>query len=485
MCSKNADTGPNFHPPVCSGQRWSLTGRLNLFVSMASFTILFVAVVFLYAALSTNLEREDREFLAARISVLRAILDKYPRQQQAWEEEVLLESAAFSPARYFVRVLDDAGTTLMETPGMERLLPVLLFLKPPDGADVRDQGAKWKADNGKTFMVASAWGTKGKSGGDRRLLQVALEISDEEKVLAGYRRTMAAVLVVGLLAAILVCRYIVRQGMQPLTAMTRGVELITASRLHDRLGPADRPSELNALAGAFDTMLDRLEESFLKISRYSADLAHEMRTPLNALLGTTEIVLSKERTAAEYRQVIEASRGEYERLARTVESLLFLARAENNEIRIERSTLDAGREIEAIREFFEAQSEEQGVELICRGEGTVCAEPLLLRRALANLVANALRFTPAGGTITMTVTRHDDGATEIVVADTGAGISPEHLAHLFDRFYKADPARSPHESGTGLGLAIVRSIMELHGGTASLQSRLDEGTTVTLRFPAA
>ena len=169
--------------------------------------------------------------------------------------------------------------------------------------------------------------------------------------------------------------------------------------------------------------------------------------------------------------------------ARMAESLLFLAWAESSEMRIERSMLDGLREMEAVREFYSAVAEEAGIDVICQGDARLCADSVLFRQALSNLLSNALRYTPRNGQVLLSIKQTGDEWTEVTVSDTGSGIDPEHLPRLFDRFYHVDPARSRKTSGTGLGLAIVRSIMGLHGGTVTIQSEPGAGTTVTLRFP--
>lgn len=236
------------------------------------------------------------------------------------------------------------------------------------------------------------------------------------------------------------------------------------------------------MASAFDGMLLRLADAFARLTQFSADLAHELRTPINNLMGETEVALSRPRSAAEYRQILESNLEEYSRLSRTVESLLFVARAENTQIPLSKARLDGRTELEAVCSYHEALAEEKGIRLVCLGQGHLYADALLCKRALSNLLSNALRHTPAGGEIRLSLHEAVDGAAEIAVQDSGCGIAAEHIPKLFDRFYRVDPARS--EEGTGLGLAIVKSIMDLHGGSVAVGSQPGGGTTVRLRFPA-
>jgi len=176
---------------------------------------------------------------------------------------------------------------------------------------------------------------------------------------------------------------------------------------------------------------------------------------------------------------------EYDRLSNMVEALLFLARTEQPAAQLDRQLLDIEQKIAAVCDFYQAMADEQGVSLVARGTGNVFADSCLLRRALGNLVGNALRHTPSGGQIVIEAMTLRNHAAEITVSDTGCGIAPEDLPHVLERFYRADGARLRQGHGTGLGLAIVQSIMHLHGGTVSIQSELDHGTVVKLTFTNA
>jgi two-component system, OmpR family, heavy metal sensor histidine kinase CusS len=200
-------------------------------------------------------------------------------------------------------------------------------------------------------------------------------------------------------------------------------------------------------------------------------------------MGEAEVALTRTRTPEEYQQLLGSSLEEYAKLARMIDSLLFLARAESPETHIACTLFDARKELEALQDFYDAMAEEYEVEVFCQGHALVYADPILFRRALSNLLSNGLQYTPRGGTVTLSVTQADDGTVIVRVRDTGIGIAPEHLPKIFDRFYRVDPARSQRRPGMGLGLAIVKSIMALHGGTITVESVPHQGTTITLRFP--
>jgi two-component system heavy metal sensor histidine kinase CusS len=229
-------------------------------------------------------------------------------------------------------------------------------------------------------------------------------------------------------------------------------------------------------------MLARLEDSFVRLSQFSADIAHELRTPIANIRGEAEVTLNRLRSPEEYREVLESTISECEHLGHIVDNLLFLARTEAAEGHLQLASFDGRAAIEKIAAFCEPIAEEQKLTIRCRGQATVVADEMLFGRAVNNLVENATRHTPSGGTIEIALTKRD-GHTEVSVTDNGSGIAAEHLPRVFDRFYRADSARS--SEGVGLGLALVKSIVDLHGGSAKIESEPGRGTTVTLQFPLA
>jgi two-component system heavy metal sensor histidine kinase CusS len=227
-------------------------------------------------------------------------------------------------------------------------------------------------------------------------------------------------------------------------------------------------------------MLHRLEDSFVRLSQFSADLAHELRTPIGNIRGEAEVALTRSRSAEEYREVIESTIAECQHLGHIVDNLLFLARTEAAEGQLQRTSFDGRAVVERIAAFHEPIAEEQKLTIACEGHAKFLADEMLFSRAVNNLVENALHHTPAGGTVGISIVNRGAN-TEVSVKDSGVGIAAEHLPRVFDRFYRADPSRSA--DGAGLGLALVKSIMDLHSGSAQIESEPGRGTTVTLSFP--
>ncbi len=302
-------------------------------------------------------------------------------------------------------------------------------------------------------------------------------------MLAAYRLKLWLALSVGALLAFALGWLVSQRGLRPVRQLATRAAAIDVQHLHLRLDEFKDVSELQALSQALNQMLARLEDGFAQLSRFSEDLAHEMRTPLSNLMGHAQQTLARNRPLDEYQNLLVSNLEEYERLARMIDSMLFLARTEQANASINRQTVDLHELVEQLCEYFEGTAQECAMELINQASGTLIADPQLLRRALANLLANALRYGLPDSTVTIS-SQLRDGACEISVHNSGPAIAAEHLPRLFERFYRCDPSRNQPDDSGGLGLAIVRSIMQAHGGQVSVVSN-EEGTRFSLLFPLA
>jgi two-component system heavy metal sensor histidine kinase CusS len=471
-------------PSRLPAPHWSIARRLTLFYVAATAILLVLAVGYLYWSQVSNLEREDTDFLVNKIQDCRRVLQERPNDTTLLVNEIQVEAAA-SIIKYYVRLQDERGRILLETSGMNGLLPMALFPPSADLTEIPTRGTVRKSSTGQACLLMSAKAPVNLAGTPTRTLQVALDISAEEELIAGYRRKLLAVVLLGSSFAWVVGAFVTNKGLKPLKDITQATERVTASQLHERIVANGWPEELASLARSFDGMLDRLEDSFKRLSQFSADLAHELRTPINNLRGEAGVALSQARSPGEYRHTIESSLEEYARLTRLIDNILFLARADGPRTTIARVPCDTRKAIEVVREFYEALAEDRGVKVHCEGQGMVSADPVLFRQAVSNLLSNALNYTPPKGRVLIRLHERGNHGFEVCVSDTGCGISADHLPRIFDRFYRVDPSRSQHPNGTGLGLAIVKSIMTLHGGNVNAESEVGKGTSFTLIFPAA
>jgi len=297
---------------------------------------------------------------------------------------------------------------------------------------------------------------------------VAVPINRHLQFLDSFRYTLWFMIVSGIIIASLAGWAAVRQGHAPLRDIINQIRRISASQLNTRLTPDTVPKELADLAGSFNEMLERMEEAFLRLSGFSADIAHDLRTPVTSMMTQTQVTLSQTRTIDEYQEILYSNIEEFEQMTRMINDMLFLAQADHGRSKPNVASVDLCREVLGVFDYYEAWAEERGVVLRVEGAATVSGDQLMLRRALGNLLSNAISHSPRTDTVRVILGRLENGETRIVVENGGNEIPAEHLPRLFDRFYRVD--RSRPEGGTGLGLAIVKTIVAAHGGTITVES---------------
>lgn len=468
--------------------RRTLAFRLTTAYTLGGLLLVLLATAGLYVVLRAELDKSTDQFLADKLQVLRTMLRERPNDQDGLQEEIELESAARRYERFYIRLLDEHGVPILTTPGMAEELD-LTKLAGQTQSQTRhrpEHSILMAGKHGQAFRIGSAAAPVGKLPTSTDTIQIAIDISQEEELLRRYRFWFWAILLVSSVLFPLVGYRIARHGVGPVEEIAATARRITSNNLRERIRAEGYPSELASLAGTFNEMLDRLEESFEQVSRFSADIAHDLRTPVNNIRGEAEVALARARTVDEYRDVLESSLEETVRLSELIGDLLFLARAESPLTHPHRQRVDVGELLGIVRDYYEATASDGGVSLVtAAGDQPIVADldRALTLRAVGNLVSNAIAHTPCGGSVTLAAFATDVEIC-IQVSDTGIGIPAEALPRVFDRFYRVDPSRSKTSGGTGLGLAIVQSIMTLHGGSAEIASQLGQGTCVTLRMLA-
>jgi two-component system heavy metal sensor histidine kinase CusS len=463
--------------------RGTLAFRLSAAYSLAGLILVILATASLYIVLRTELDRSTELFLADKLHVLGTMLRERPDDEDALREEIELESQARRYQQFYIRLLDEHGLPIMTTPGMAEQLDLAELANRTRGRSERS--IAMAGTHGRPFRVATAPIAVGTPPTHGDTVQIAIDVSQEEDLLARYRRWFWGILLVTSVLFPLVGFRIARHGIRPVEEIAAIARRITSTNLRERIGSEGYPSELASLAGTFNEMLERLEESFERISRFTADIAHDLRTPVNNIRGEAEVALARPRTADEYRGVLESSLEEAVRLSELIGDLLFLARAERPFTKLQCENVNIAELLVTVRDYYEVSATDAGISLVNDGTEPLNAELdlSLMLRAVSNLVSNAIAHTPPGGTVTLAATK-GDAAICIEVSDTGVGIPAEALPRVFDRFFRVDPSRSKASGGTGLGLAIVQSILTLHGGSAEITSQLGHGTCVTLLVPA-
>lgn len=462
----------------------SIAYRLTVIYALSAFSILVLIVSFLYYALIKSIEDEDKYFLVNKIQNLRTLLQDEPDDIEALVKAISEESEQ-QFIKYYARILNESSAIVAETFNEKVYLHPKDFPPPADADTVPFKIRKKRLHEGRMYLMIAARAEEKGPAGRKYQIQTALDISREAGIIKRYRIMAYVALIVGILVSAAVGAIIARRAMRPLFKITRVVQRIRATKLSQRVNPSQWPSELTVLAISFDEMLDRLEDSFSRLSQFSSDLAHELRTPINNLIGEAEVTLARPRTIEEYKDHVESSLEEFNKLAHIIENLLFLAKAESTDIKIERSTFDPVKEIETVLEYGDAFIEERKIKVTCSGMANLTADPVLFRRIINNIMSNALHYTPQEGKVDIAVNELPDHTVTVTISDTGIGIASEDLLKIFDRFYRGSNAKSFDAQGTGLGLAIVKSIMGMHNGKVDIESNLFHGTTVTLTFPSA
>ena len=318
--------------------------------------------------------------------------------------------------------------------------------------------------------------------GQDYLIAAAINMDFHMYFLEHFSRNLWLIMSMAGVITLLAAWYGVHQGHAPLRSLSESIRSVQANQLDIRLNESTVPKELQPLVESFNQMISHLEDSFTRLSHFSADIAHELRTPLTNLTTQTQVALGKARTLEEYRELLYSNLEEHERLTKMVNDMLWLAQSENGLLKPNLEKLDLRQEVEVIFEFFEALSEEKNIKLAARGDHVhVKADRSMLRRAISNLLSNALRYTPENGTINVIVERLGQKA-HLIIENPGQSIAAEHLPKLFDRFYRVDPSRQHQGEGSGLGLAIVKTIIESHGGVINVSSE-NEATRFMISMP--
>ncbi len=444
----------------------SLTARISLLFAVSAGLVLLVTSLFLARAVDAHFEEGDRHEVGGKLELIRnlfanargkAAFDRLPQQ---------LDDALVGHHGLVVEVAESGGNVWYATPGV--IFPPTLRQACTDEPVRCAKGLllQWdQADVGYRGEVLSIVA----GDGSPFVVTVGLDVARHESFMRTFMTVLVVAAALAALATAALGWLVTRWGLTPLRQVTDLVGGMSAERLTERLPTATLPRELVPLAQAFNAMLARLDDSFRRLSEFSANIAHELRTPISNLMTQTQVALSVARNAEEYKEILYSSLEEYERMAQMVSDMLYIAQTENGPLQPGPTPVDLAEEARGLFEYFEAWAAERGVSLALSGEAQVAGDRLMLRRAMSNLVANAIRHCPGGNTVKVLLERAS-GTVSVTVENPGPEIAAEHLPHLFERFYRVDPSRRRMGDGAGLGLAIVRSIIQAHGGSVGVTS---------------
>lgn len=464
-----------------SVSRTSLTQRLTLmFVSAASSVLLALGFV-IAASVEQHFEELDMEVLSGKMELIRQAFLAVTSHEGLTQFAHQLAQSLVGHQGLEVMVIDADHSVVFAT-GNANFSPEVVINQAtwtPGRSGLWLQGSQ--TYRGLAAQIPTA--TLDSNGVPVNVyVAVATDIAQHTAYLSAFLKTLwlfvaAAVALTGVLGWAAV-----RRGLMPLRTMREQAQVVTAQQLSHRLQVQHLPVELAELGQSLNDMLGRLDEAFTRLSDFSSDIAHELRTPVSNLMTQTQVVLSRPRDAAEYRSVLESNAEELERMARMISDMLLLAKAENGLVVPSRENVDLAKEVRVLFDYYEAVADEKNLQLSLDAEGAVplLADRLMLRRALGNLLSNAIRHANPDSCVRVTLGQTSDALT-VTVENVGDTIAPEFLERIFDRFFRVDSARQ-HGDGTGLGLAIAKSIIVGHGGTISASSS-GAVTKFTIKLP--
>jgi len=456
----------------------SITRRLTLLFVTASSAVLLVLGFVVTSSVEQHFEQQDMEVLLGKMALANHTLEMLKSPGDLELITQLLSNSLVGDHGLEMLVIQSNGTVIFATPNANFLLNQVLM----NAAHQPFQPSIWRVGE-QSYRVIAAELPTGISTRSGVVVAVALDIAHHQAFMHSFLQTLWLFVTGAAALAGLLGWAAVRRGLAPLRAMRAQAQVVNAEQLGHRLQVESVPIELAELAHSLNEMLARLEEAFHRLADFSSDIAHELRTPVTNLMTQTQVVLSKERSASEYRSVLESNVEELERMSRMIADMLLLAKAENGLVVQNRESIDLANEVRKLFDYYDALAEEKKLQLNLDGAAQVSADRLMLRRALGNLLSNALRHAEPNTSILVRITT-DENSVAVAVENTGDTIPAEYLERVFDRFFRVDPSRQRASEGTGLGLAITKSIILAHGGTIAARSA-DGVTTFTIKLPRA
>ena len=457
-------------------KRASLTLRLAFLLATFSFAASSLMGGALYYALGQQLSLRDDAALVARVEQIRTLLTSVDALQLIHEKPDLFANMLGNTESLLVIRYAD-GTPLLEVNPLRREVPDVVPV-PASQPLTLDVVHHTDTMNGMPMVYMAAISPS--KGAPLEILSARVLV-ERTHMLKAYRNNILIFALAVTLISVILAFIFARRGMSPVHRLTDRMALINTRTLSSRVESTNVPTELVALVTQFNAMLERLEQGFQQIKQVSADMAHDLRTPVTTLLGQTEVALGAPRDNDYYRMLLGSNYEELQRISRMIDNMLFLAQAQQPDQEIERVHVEVLDEIARVCDYFEDVALERRVAIDVRGGGAGFVDVLLFRRALANLLSNAVRYADPESRIEVVAEPVVDGIT-LCVTNHGPTISPEHQKRIFDRFYRVDLSRTDSAQSCGLGLSIVKSIMQLHHGRCRVKS--ENGVTVfELFFP--
>jgi two-component system heavy metal sensor histidine kinase CusS len=458
----------------------SLTARLTLLFATGSCVVLLALGWLISVSIEHHFEDLDRDALTGKLMLAQHVIERVRSVQDLERLPAQLSDAIVGHHDLIIRILGPGREVLLSSSDLEFPAQAIKQAARPAASQVFawSQGEhSYRGLVGAIPTAIASW--------PPLVVAVAVDIGHHTVFMQTFMRTLWLFVVCAAAASGLLGWLAASRGLAPLRTMRERAALVTAQRLDQRLPIDAVPRELADLARTLNEMLARLEDAFKRLSDFSSDIAHELRTPVSNLMTQTQVSLARARDATSYREILESNAEEFERLARMIADMLFLAKAESAlataHLISEAEDVDLAQEVRNLFAFYEALADEKGIGLVLAGAGHIVGNRLMLRRAVSNLLSNALRHTPRGGAVKVSI-EDAENQTVLAVENPGETVAPEHVNRLFERFYRADPSRHISQGeGTGLGLAITQAIVRAHSGQVGVTSAAGS-TCFTLLF---
>ena len=444
--------------------RASITRRLTLLFISASSAVLLALGLVIASSVEKHFEEQDMAVLTGKMELARHTLEQLKSLNDLERITQLLDNSLIGHHGLEVIVLDANHEVLFATQSAN--FPIELVVDR--AARSPNQPITWTLGD-QNYRGIAAELPIGMGDHAKAVVAVATDIMHHQAFMRVFQQTLW-LFVIGAAAVTGVFGWAAaRRGLAPLHAMREQAKVVTAQQLSHRLPVDSAPLELAELAQSLNEMLARLEDAFQRLSDFSSDIAHELRTPVSNLMTQTQVALSHSRSADEYRSILESNAEEFDHMARMISDMLLLAKAGNGLAVPSGEAIQLAQEVRALFDYYEAVADAKGLHLTLEGDGEVSADRHMLRRALGNLLSNAVRHSAVNATISVRISKSLD-AVSLCMENTGDPIAPEYLKRIFDRFFRIDPSRQRSSEGTGLGLAIAETIISAHGGTISATS---------------
>lgn len=463
----------------------SLTARVTVFVGITTTLCLIVLGFIVQRSIETHFLQQDAGELQVVSETVQATLDSTNSGAGSAELQTMLSGAVSGHHAVFFLVADKSGNVVYATPGpdLREIAESQSRVERIDADSIYSWTSEGVTYRGAAIALQSTPNSIAENPMQIDTLVVAISMDFHLEFMDSFYKNLWGVVIGICLISILAALLSVHQGHAPLRQVSSQIRDISSDNLHLRVDSNQVPIELVDLVSAFNDMLQRMEDEFNKLSNFSADIAHELRTPITNIMTQTQVSLGQQRSVDEYREILYSNLEEYERMAAMINDMLMLAKTESGLLEPAFSEVDVAGEIGELFEFFEAWSEENNVRLDLTGKcAVVHCDRAMVRRALSNLLSNAIRHANKDSAVRVLL-KTEANRTSIVVENTGTTIPSEQASRIFDRFYRGDPSRQRRGDGAGLGLAIVKSIVDVHGWKIAVSSN-DGLTQFILDIPS-